>query len=491
MGFAFNQGKYLTSIHWILTKSVLHWMITLQEACMANYPPEPFRIKVVEPIQLIDRDARELVLSAAGFNIFGLKAEDVFIDLLTDSGTGAMSAAQWSAVMQGDESYAGARSYYRLAEVMSEIFGFRFFVPTHQGRAAENILSALLVKEGQYVPSNMHFDTTDANIRARGGRPVNLIVDEAADPASFHPFKGNMDVRKLRAFIENAGADKIPLGMITITNNAGGGQPVSLANIKEVSALYKEHGIPFFIDACRYAENAYFIKLREPGYAGKSTHEIALEIFSLADGATMSAKKDAIVNIGGFLAMNDEALYKLVCNELILREGFPTYGGLAGRDLDAMAVGLREGLDEVYLAYRLGQTEYLAGVLREMEIPILEPPGGHAVYLDARRMFPHLPQSEFPGQALSVELYREGGIRASEIGSVMFAHPDPETGEVVYPNLELVRLAIPRRVYTQAHLNYVAETLATIAKNRDKIKGYRFTYAPKLLRHFTARFEQL
>jgi tryptophanase len=458
---------------------------------MAHHPPEPFRIKMVEPIRLIDRQQRLEALQKAGYNLFGLRSEDVFIDLMTDSGTGAMSQNQWSAIMQGDESYAGARSFYRLADAVQEIFGFRHFVPTHQGRAAENVLCALLVKEGDFVPSNMHFDTTEANIRARGGKPINLVIDAAFDPSQRLPFKGNIDIERLHNFIEAVGADKIPLGMITITNNAGGGQPVSIENIRQVSETYHYHKIPFFIDACRYAENVFFIKRREPGYAQMSLTDLSRLVFSLADGATMSAKKDAIVNIGGFLAMNDDNLYQRACNELILREGFPTYGGLAGRDLDAIAVGLREGLDEDYLSYRLGQTAYLGEKLIEHGIPIIEPVGGHAVYLDAGRLLSHIPQAEFPAHSLSIDLYIEGGIRSVEIGSVMFAHPDPDTGEMVYPKLELVRLAIPRRMYTQSHLDYVVDTIVEIASRREQIRGYRFIYAPESLRHFTARFEPL
>jgi tryptophanase len=446
---------------------------------------------MVEPIRIISSADRQEAMRQAGFNLFALRAEDVFIDLLTDSGTGAMSQSQWAAIMEGDESYAGARSFYHLQESMQKIFGFEHFVPTHQGRAAENILTALLVKPGMYVPSNMHFDTTEGNILARGGRPTNLVIDEAFDPTNRHPFKGNMDVNKLRAFIQKVGVENVPFGTITITNNGGGGQPVSLENIREVSKVYHEFGIPFFIDCCRYAENAYFIKMREPGYADKSTLEITHEIFNLADGAWMSAKKDAIVNIGGFLAVRDEKLYQQICNELILREGFPTYGGLSGRDLEALAVGLWEGLDESYLAYRLGQTAYLANRLLEANIPIIEPPGGHAVYLDAGRFLPHIPQEQFPGLALSAALYLEGGIRSVEIGSVMFAHPDPDSGKMVFPKLELVRLAIPRRMYTQSHIDYVADTIIQLSKKVDQLKGYRITYEPPLMRHFTARFEPL
>jgi len=458
---------------------------------MSMHPPEPFRIKMVEPIHLIQEDERERALQRAGYNIFGLKSDEVYIDLLTDSGTGAMSQDQWGAMMIGDESYAGARSYHRLSSTMDEIFGFRHFVPTHQGRAAENILCAVILKEGQYVPSNMHFDTTEGNIRARGGIPTNLVIKEAFDSESDYPFKGNIDLKKLEEFIKQIGPENIPLGMITITNNAGGGQPVSLENLRAVSEIYHSHKIPFFIDACRFAENSYFIKLREPGYEKKSTLEIAKEVFSLADGATMSAKKDAIVNIGGFLAVNDSELFEKICNELILREGYITYGGLAGRDLDAIAVGLKEGLSEEYLAYRLGQTAYFLNELKKQGIPVIEPAGGHAVYIDAGKMLPHIPQAEFPGQSLVVEMYRSGGIRSVELGSVAFAYPDPDTGEMHFPEMELVRLALPRRTFTQSHLDYVVNVLKNITSKKESLSGYRILKAPKLMRHFSATFEPI
>jgi len=456
---------------------------------MTVYLPEPFRIKMVEPIRLIDHEARKKALVDAGYNVFKLRAEDVFIDLLTDSGTGAMSQEQWAAIMRGDESYAGARSYFRLQEMMREIFGFRFFVPTHQGRAAENILMGIMLQEGQYVTSNMHFDTTEGNILARGGVPVNLVIADAQVPEKRHPFKGNMDVQKLREFIQTVGRENIPLGMITVTNNSGGGQPVSMANLRAVAEVYREFGIPFFIDACRFAENAYFIKQREAGYEKKSILEIAREMFSLADGATMSAKKDAIVNIGGFLAMNDESLYQNACEALIMKEGFPSYGGLAGRDLDAMATGLKEGLDESYLAYRTGQTRYLAERLLDIGIQVVEPPGGHAVYVDAAHLFPHIQRNEFPGVALQSELYLQGGIRTVEIGSLMFDHQNAKTGEMVYASLELTRFALPRRVYTQSHLDYVVSVMETIYRKRDEVKGYKIVRAPRFLRHFTAILE--
>ncbi len=458
---------------------------------MRAYPAEPFRIKVVEPIRSLDRSQRQAALQAAGYNVFGLRSDDIYVDLLTDSGTGAMSDRQWAAMMLGDESYAGARSFYRLKDAIDSIFGFRHFVPTHQWRAAENILTKVLIRPGQFIPSNTHFDTTEGNILDRGGRPTNLAIPEAAEASNPHPFKGNMDIARLEAFIERVGAEAIPLGMMTVTNNGVGGQPVSLENLRQVSAIYRRHGIPFFIDACRYAENAFFIRQREPACAQTTVHEIVRQMFALADGATMSAKKDAIVNMGGFLAMNDDEVYQRACNELILREGFPTYGGLSGRDLDAMAVGLWEGLDEAYLAYQVGQVDYLAQRLLDLGVPVIQPSGGHAVYVDAGAFLPHIRRDEFPGQALAVELYLEGGVRSVELGSVMFARKDEDTSEMVYPLMELVRLALPRRTYTQAHLDYVAETMGRIAARREAIRGYRITHQPRLMRHFTARFEPL
>jgi tryptophanase len=458
---------------------------------MATFPLEPFRIKVVERVLCPTREERESILAEAGYNLFNVPAGKVYVDLMTDSGTSAMSDNQWAGIMMGDESYAQARNFFALKEVIQQIFGFEYFVPTHQGRAAESVLFTIRVNVGQYVPNNMHFDTTQANVAARGGKPKNLVVKEGFDPTSHHPFKGNMDVERLELFIRSVGSENIPLGMITITNNAGGGQPVSMANIRATAQVYHRHSVPFFIDACRYGENCYFIQQREDGYANKSIREIANELFSYADGCTMSAKKDGLVNIGGFLAMNDPDGYRDACNELILCEGFPSYGGLAGRDLEAMARGLWEGIDQEYLAYRIAHTRYLAERLQEEGIPIVEPPGGHAVYVDVKRLLPHIPQAELPGQALSVELYREAGIRSIELGAVAFAHKDPETGKMVYPALELLRLAIPRRVYTQTHLDYVVNALASIRDRGDELRGLRITYEPAVLRHFTARYEPL
>jgi len=456
---------------------------------MPTIVPEPYRVKSVEPIRLITRADRERILADAGYNIFFVKSEDVYIDLLTDSGTSAMSDAQWAGLMVGDEAYACCRNYDNLKEAVSSIFGFRYFLPTHQGRAAEKVLFAAAVNPGNYVPSNTHFDTTRANIEAVGGHAVDLLIAEGLAPTSHYPFKGNMDVERLKRFIDDVGAQNIPLAMLTITNNSAGGQPVSLANIRAVKEVLTEYDIPLFIDACRYAENAYFIKQREAGCRDKSILEIAREIFSYADGCTMSAKKDGLVNIGGFLAMNDEQLYQRASQLLILWEGFVTYGGLAGRDLEAMARGLWEALDERYLQHRIAQVRYLADRLLEEEVPILEPPGGHAVYIDARRFLPHIPQAQLPGQALVAQLYLEGGIRVVEIGSVMFARKDETSGEWVYPELELVRLAIPRRVYTQSHLDYVADVIIDLYRKKEQIRGMRYTYEPPFLRHFTARFE--
>jgi len=449
---------------------------------------EPFRIKSVEPIKFTTREEREKILEESGYNPFLIKAEDVIIDLLTDSGTSAMSAKQWSGIMDGDESYAGSKSFYRFESAVKNITGDKYIIPTHQGRAAEKILFTIVGGEGKYIPNNTHFDTTRANVEFSGAEAVDLLVEVGKHPEQRADFKGNMDVEALENFIKEKGTKNIPLVMITITNNSGGGQPVSMQNIREVKEVCKKYDIPLFLDACRFAENAYFIKLREKGYENKSILEIAQEMFSYADGATMSAKKDALVNIGGFLSLNDEELAMKCRNLLIVTEGFPTYGGLAGRDLEAVAQGLEEILDENYLHYRIKSTEYLGNKLINAGVPIIEPPGGHAIYVDAKRFLPNIPPHQFPGQSIVCELYVVGGVRAVEIGSVMFGKYDDE-GNMIPPPMELVRFAIPRRVYTQSHIDYVAEVVIEVFNNRDKLKGYEFTYEAPMLRHFTARFK--
>jgi tyrosine phenol-lyase len=452
---------------------------------------EPFKIKSVEPIRMTTRAERLEYLRAADYNVFLLRAEDVLIDLLTDSGTSAMSAEQWAAVMRGDEAYAGSRSFYRLEDRVRELFGFKHLIPTHQGRAAERILFSTICKPGDVVPNNTHFDTTRANVEAVGARAVDLPVPESQRRQEPLPFKGNMDVEALRRLIEEEGAERIPICMLTITNNSGGGQPVSLRNVREVSAACREHGIPFYIDACRFAENAYLIKVNEEGQADRSVEEIAREVFSYADGCTFSAKKDGLANIGGFVATNDDRLAAQEKDLLILTEGFPTYGGLAGRDLDAIAVGLTEVVDEDYLEYRLASVRYLGEHLTAAGVPIVQPPGGHAVYLDAAAFLPHVPPLELPGQSLVAELYLAGGIRGVEIGTVMFGRRDPETGAETAGPMELVRLAIPRRVYTQSHVDYVVEVIVDVFGHRESIGGFRITRQAAVLRHFTARFEPL
>jgi tryptophanase len=445
---------------------------------------EPFRIKSVEPISMTTAEERERYLRDAHFNVFLIRARNVLIDLLTDSGTGAMSSEQWAGVMRGDESYAGAESFFRFESRLQDITGFAHILPTHQGRASERILFELVGGEGKVVPNNTHFDTTLANVEHSGARAVNLPIAEGRDPRSRHPFKGNMDVAALERLIEEVGPGRIPLVMITVTNNSGGGQPVSLDNIRAVRAVCDRHRLPLFLDACRFAENAWFIKQREPGQRDRPVKDIVREMFDLADGATISAKKDGLVNIGGVLLMRDEQLFRRASSLLILTEGYITYGGLAGRDLEAMAQGFEEVLHEDYLQYRIRSTEYLGEKLLAMGIQIIEPPGGHAVYVDAGAFCPHIPAAQFPGQALVCALYREGGVRACEIGSVMF-------GKHAKPAMELVRLAIPRRVYTQSHIDYVIEVFGGLIEKRSSLRGLRITEEPEALRHFTAKFEEI
>ena len=443
---------------------------------------EPFRIKSVEPLHHTTSSQREQYLAEAGYNLFGIAASHILIDLLTDSGTSAMSTEQWAAVMRGDESYAGSESFFRLKRVADELTGFRHMVPTHQGRAAERILFTVMAKPGHIIPSNTHFDTTRANIEFTGARAVDLPIAEAADTQLRMDFKGNMDVAALEGLIRAEGAARIPLVMLTVTNNSGGGQPVSMANIEAVRRVCQEHGIPLYLDACRFAENAWFIHEREPGYAQWSPKQIAQKMFSLADGCTFSAKKDAFANIGGFLSTNDDRLAQQETNLLILTEGYPTYGGLAGRDLEAIAVGLEEVLDPDYLHYRIVSTGYLGRHIADHGVPIVEPPGGHAIYIDAARMLPHVPPRQFPGQALAVALYRHAGIRSVEIGSVMFGDAARH---------ELLRLAIPRRVYTQSHIDYVVEAILEVSARKQEIRGLEIVEEPPFLRHFSARFRPL
>jgi tyrosine phenol-lyase len=443
---------------------------------------EPFRIKSVEPLTRTTPEQREVLLKRAGYNLFQLRAADVLLDLLTDSGTSAMPTGQWAAVMRGDESYAGSESFFRLRRVVQDLTAFRHVIPTHQGRAAERILFSVLCKPGHIVPNNAHFDTTRANIEFAGAHAVDLPIPEATDTQAYLPFKGNMDVAALEKLIAREGAANIPLVMITVTNNLGGGQPVSIANLRAIREITQSHRIPLYLDACRFAENAWFIRQREPGYADKTPREIALEMFSLADGCTFSAKKDAFANIGGLLCTNDDALAEQETNLLILTEGFPTYGGLAGRDLDAIAVGLEEVLQPEYLEYRIASTGYLGRHIADSGVPIVEPPGGHAVYIDAGKMLPQIPKHQFPGQALAIELYRHAGVRSVEIGSVMF-------GETA--RHELLRLAIPRRVYTQSHIDYLIEAILEVNERKTKLRGVEIVQEPPFLRHFSARFQPL
>jgi tryptophanase len=455
---------------------------------------EPFRIKVVEPIKKSTREEREQWIKEASYNVFKIKAENVYIDMLTDSGTSAMSNRQWAGIMMGDESYAGAKSYFNFVESVKDIMGFQFVQPTHQGRAADFIMAQLYGKKGGFVAGNLHFDSFKGHAEIAGLVPVDLIIEEGRTANTLnHPFKGNLDTKKLLELIELRGKENIPLIIMTVTCNGNGGQPVSMANIREVSNIAKKYDIPFMIDAARFAENCYFIKKREAGYENKTIKEISREMFSYADGAVMSSKKDGLVNIGGFICTKHESLFPAINQLAIINEGFVTYGGMSGRDLEALAIGLQEGVEESYLEYRIEQVEYLGNELAKRGIPIIQPTGGHGVYIDARKFYPHIPQKEFPGQALVVELYKTAGVRGVELGSCAFAKKHPETGEIIYPELDLVRLSISRRVYTNRHMDVVANALEDVFSRRDQMKGLKIIYEGPIisLRHFTAKFELL
>lgn len=455
---------------------------------------EPFRIKMVEPIKKTTRAEREAWIKEADFNVFKLRAEDVYIDMLTDSGTSAMSSKQWAGVMLGDESYAGSKSFFNLQKSVQDIMGFPFVQPTHQGRAADFIMSQLYAKNGGYILGNLHFDSFKGHAEIAGSTPVDMIIEEGRTANSNpHPFKGNMDIKKLEHFIAEHGASQIPLIIITVTSNGNGGQPVSMENIRKVSAIAKAHGIPLMIDAARFAENCYFIKKRELGYKDKTIHEISLELFSYADGCVMSSKKDGLVNIGGFICTRHEELFPTINQLAIINEGFVTYGGMSGRDLEALAIGMYEGIQEDYLEYRIDQVAYLGEQLSKRGVPIILPTGGHGVYVDAQKFYPHIPQSEFPGQAMVIELYKTAGVRGVELGSCAFSKKDPKTGKVIFPDLELVRLTVSRRVYTNRHMDVVVNALADVYERRDQMKGLKLTYEGPIisLRHFTAKFEPL